>query len=46
MEDYLYHKDLFLPLGGKAKKLVTMKDEEWKVLDSKVLRTILQCLAL
>jgi hypothetical protein len=27
MEDYLYQKDLFLPLGGVAKKLTTMKDE-------------------
>jgi hypothetical protein len=28
MEDYLYQKDLFLPLGGVAKKLTAMKDEE------------------
>ena len=28
MEDYLYQKDLYLPLGGKAAKLVAMKDEE------------------
>jgi hypothetical protein len=28
MEDYLYHKDLFLTLGGKTKNLMTMKDEE------------------
>ena len=27
MEDYLYQKDLYLPLGGKAKQPVTMKDE-------------------
>jgi hypothetical protein len=39
MEDYLYQKDLFLPLGIIAKKL-TMKDEEWEVLDRKALGTI------
>ena len=27
MEDYLYQKDLYLPLGRKEKKLVAMKDE-------------------
>jgi hypothetical protein len=27
MEDYLYKKDLFLPLGGITKKMTTMKDE-------------------
>jgi hypothetical protein len=31
MEDYLYHKDLFLPLGGIENKMTTMKDEEWEV---------------
>jgi hypothetical protein len=40
MEDYLYQNDLFLPLGGIAKKLTTMKDEEWKVLDRKELGRI------
>ena len=33
MENYLYHKDLFLPLGGVAKKPMAMKDEEWDILD-------------
>jgi hypothetical protein len=28
IEDYLYQKDLFLPLGGIAKELMIMKDEE------------------
>ena len=28
MEDYLYQKDLFLPLSGVAKKSAAMKDEE------------------
>jgi hypothetical protein len=37
MEDYLYQKDLFLPLGGIAKKSTAMKDEEWEVLDKKAL---------
>jgi len=45
MEDYLYQKDLFLPLGGKAKQPTTMKDEEWEVLDRKALGTIRLSLA-
>jgi hypothetical protein len=40
MENYLYHKDLFLPLGGVAKKPMAMKDEEWEILDKKALGTI------
>ena len=39
MEDYLYQKDLFLPLGGIEKKPMAMKDEEWEVLDKKALGT-------
>jgi hypothetical protein len=45
MEDYLYHKDLFLPLGGVAKNLMAMKDEEWEILDRKDLGTIWVSLA-
>jgi hypothetical protein len=45
MEDYLYQKDLFLPLGGIEKKLTTMKDKEWEVLDRKALGTIRLSLA-
>lgn len=30
MKDYLYQKDLYLPLDNKPQN---MKDEEWKVLD-------------
>jgi hypothetical protein len=45
MEDYLYQKDLFLPLGGIEKKSTTMKDEEWEVLDRKALGTIRLSLA-
>jgi hypothetical protein len=40
MEDYLYQKDQFLPLGGIAKKTTNMKDEEWEVLDKKALGMI------
>jgi hypothetical protein len=40
MEYYLYHKDLFLPLGGIAKKTTAMKDEEWEILDRKALGMI------
>jgi hypothetical protein len=35
MEDDLYKKDLFLPLGKVAKKPMAMKDEEWEILDRK-----------
>ena len=40
MEDYLYQKDLFLPLDGIKKNSMDMKDEEWEVLDKKALWTI------
>ena len=36
----MYQKDLYLPLGRKTKQYVTMKDEEWEVLDRKALGTI------
>ena len=45
MEDYLYQKDLYLPLGGKASKPTSMTDEEWEILDRKALGTIRLCLA-
>jgi hypothetical protein len=45
MEDYLYQKDLFLPLSGVAKKLTTMEEEEWDILDRKALGTIRLSLA-
>jgi hypothetical protein len=45
MEDYLYHKDLFLTLGGMEKNLTAMKDEEWEILDRKALGTIWLSLA-
>jgi hypothetical protein len=40
MEYYVYQKDLFLPLGRVAKKPMTMKDEEWEILDRKALGAI------
>jgi hypothetical protein len=40
MEDYLYQKDLFIPLGGIANKSTAMKDKEWEVLDKKELGMI------
>ena len=40
MEDYLYQKDIYLPLGGETKQSVTMKYEEWEVLDRKALGAI------
>jgi hypothetical protein len=45
MEDYLYHKDIFLPLGGIAKKWTTIKNKEWEVLDRKALGMIRLSLA-
>jgi hypothetical protein len=45
MEDYLYQKDLFLPLGGIAKKLAATKDKEWEILDRKALGMIRLSLA-
>jgi hypothetical protein len=45
MEDYLYQKDLFLPLGGVEKNLTAMKDKEWEILDIKALGMIRLSLA-
>ena len=45
MEDHLYQKDLYLPLGGNESKPTSMTDEEWKILDRKPLGTIRLCLA-
>lgn len=45
IEDYLYQKDLYLPLGGKAKKPTDMTDPEWEILDRKALGSIRLCLA-
>jgi hypothetical protein len=45
MEDYLYQKNLFLPLGGIEKKSLAMKEEEWEVLDKNTLGTIRLSLA-
>jgi hypothetical protein len=44
MEDYLYHKNLFLPLGKITNKSTTMKDKKWEVLDRKALGIIQLCL--
>jgi hypothetical protein len=40
MEDYLFKKELFLPLDGIKNKSMDMKDEEWEVLDRKTLEMI------
>jgi hypothetical protein len=45
MEDYLYQKDLWWLLGGKAKKPLAMFDEDWDILDRKALGSIRLCLA-
>ena len=44
MEDYLYQKDLYLPLSEKAKKSAAMTDAEWKILNRKALGTVRLCL--
>lgn len=44
MEDFLYQKDLFLPLDGITNKSASMKDEEWEVLDRKELGPMWLCL--
>jgi hypothetical protein len=46
MEDYLYHKNLFLPLGEITKKPVATKDKEWEILDRKALGMIQMSLAM
>jgi AAA+ ATPase superfamily predicted ATPase len=43
MEDYLYQKDVYLPLGVKANKPTSMTYEEWEILDRKALGTIWLC---
>jgi hypothetical protein len=35
MENYLYQKDLWWPLGGKENKPLAMFDEDWDILDIK-----------
>ena len=45
MEDYLYQKDLYLPLSRKTKKPVAMTDVEWNILNRKALETVQLCLA-
>ena len=44
MEDYMYQKDLYLPLSGKEKKLAAMIDVKWNILDRKALETVQLCL--
>ena len=44
MEDYMYQKDLYLPLSGKIKNSTGMTDTEWEILDRKSLRTVWLCL--
>ena len=45
MEDYLYQKYLYLPLGGETNMPMSMTDEEWNLLDRKALGTVWLCLA-
>ena len=43
MEDYLYQKYVYQPLEDKSKKLASMSDEEWSLLDRKALGAIRIC---
>eukprot|EP00253_Pinus_taeda_P023693 PITA_23693 len=45
MEDYMYQRDLYLPLSRKTKKSTSVTDKEWNILDRKALGTIRLCLA-
>jgi hypothetical protein len=45
MEDNIYQKDLFLPLGGKTKQQMSMKDKEWDIIDRKAPKMIQLCMA-
>ena len=40
IKDYLYQKDLYLPLSGKTKNPAAMTDVEWNILDRKALGTV------
>ena len=44
MEDYLYERDLCLPLSGNTKKPMSMTDKEWDIHNRKELGTIQMCL--
>ena len=44
MEDYLYQRDLYLPLSGKTMKPTSMTYKEWDILDRKARGTIWLCL--
>ena len=39
MEDYMYKKDLYLPLSGKTKKTMSIIDTKWDILNRKALGT-------
>jgi len=43
MEDYMYMKDLYLPLCRKAKKPMSMTDTKWDILERKALGKIRLC---
>ena len=43
MEDYLYQKDMYLPLSRKIENLMTMTDVEWDILDIKALEIVRLC---
>jgi len=45
MEDYVYQRDLYQPLSRKTKKLTSMTDTKWDILDRKALGIIRLCLA-
>ena len=40
MENYLYQRDLYLPLSRKIKKSMAMIDAKWEILDRKELEIV------
>ena len=45
IKDYLFKKDLHLPLDGRTHKPKEISDSEWEILDRKALGAILLSLA-
>ena len=40
IENYLYKKDLYFSLSGKAQKLKKITNHEWEVVDRKALEAV------
>ena len=40
IKDYMYQKDLYLPLDEKSQKPKEMSDDEWEIINQKALGAI------